>query len=449
MPTIKFMKKIITLISFFILALFLFYAKDVFAVSCTKVGYNTICDDGVTYTQVGNNLYGSNGTSCVVVGNNIDCNGTTYTKVGNTTYGYGDDATTYTQVGNNTYGYGDNGGTYTKVGNTTSGPGDAVSIGNCPANSYYDSLSSNCKCNLGYVASGSSCIYQPSSYSNPCTPNWQCSGFGICTNYLQTQTCSDLNNCNTTSGEPSLTQSCTVTTPTSTPILTPAVTQQSTNQTIAPASIGQITSVSPQTLIPGGQMTITGSGFGDGTGWPSNVCFGSHTGCDFSSARGGSNIQSWSDSQIILTVPYSIAGGGGQITVNVPNPNDLGGYYAISGPNAYITLTPTPAQTTTTSATPTAVTQTPAITQPSVVTQQPVVAQQPTNQISNPPPPVVKNVVTETSVQPTTVIKNTQNQQPTAKTAQTQNQQQPRPQAEPNTSNNIFLNAWNFIRNLF
>lgn len=44
--------------------------------------------------------------------------------------------------------------------------------------------------------------------TSTCTPNWQCSGWSTCTNSQQTQTCNDLNNCNTTSGEPNLTQTC-------------------------------------------------------------------------------------------------------------------------------------------------------------------------------------------------------------------------------------------------
>lgn len=41
-----------------------------------------------------------------------------------------------------------------------------------------------------------------------CTPNWQCSGFGACTNGTQTQTCTDTNSCGTTANRPPLTQSC-------------------------------------------------------------------------------------------------------------------------------------------------------------------------------------------------------------------------------------------------
>lgn len=44
-----------------------------------------------------------------------------------------------------------------------------------------------------------------------CTPNWSCSGFGTCTNGLQTQTCTDKNSCGVTTGEPFLAQPCTIT----------------------------------------------------------------------------------------------------------------------------------------------------------------------------------------------------------------------------------------------
>lgn len=41
-----------------------------------------------------------------------------------------------------------------------------------------------------------------------CQPSWSCSGWGTCINGQQTQTCVDANNCRTSSGRPSLTQSC-------------------------------------------------------------------------------------------------------------------------------------------------------------------------------------------------------------------------------------------------
>jgi len=50
--------------------------------------------------------------------------------------------------------------------------------------------------------SGSECV-------TPCTPDWQCSGFGDCINGQQTQTCTDYNNCGVATNEPATTQSCT------------------------------------------------------------------------------------------------------------------------------------------------------------------------------------------------------------------------------------------------
>lgn len=53
-----------------------------------------------------------------------------------------------------------------------------------------------------------------------CTPNWSCTGFtnSACTNNQQTQTCTDINNCGTTTGEPALTHNgCSVTAITCTP----------------------------------------------------------------------------------------------------------------------------------------------------------------------------------------------------------------------------------------
>ncbi len=45
-----------------------------------------------------------------------------------------------------------------------------------------------------------------------CVPNWNCGSWGICTNGQQTKTCTDGNNCGVTTGRPSLTQTCTVST---------------------------------------------------------------------------------------------------------------------------------------------------------------------------------------------------------------------------------------------
>ncbi len=123
------MKKILTSISFFCVALFLlsilsFSTKEMFNIQgafatsttkCTLVGGTTYCDDGSSYTKVGNSIYGvnSNGTS-------------TYTKVGNSTIGYINYGTstirsTSTIVGNQTIGYVANGTSTSKSTSTLVG----------------------------------------------------------------------------------------------------------------------------------------------------------------------------------------------------------------------------------------------------------------------------------------------------------------------------------------
>lgn len=46
-----------------------------------------------------------------------------------------------------------------------------------------------------------------------CTPNWQCTGFGVCVNGAQTQTCTDTNNCGVSINKPVESQGCTVVAP--------------------------------------------------------------------------------------------------------------------------------------------------------------------------------------------------------------------------------------------
>ena len=45
--------------------------------------------------------------------------------------------------------------------------------------------------------------------STTCTPSWSCTSWSTCSNGQQTRTCSDNNNCGTTSGKPATSQSCT------------------------------------------------------------------------------------------------------------------------------------------------------------------------------------------------------------------------------------------------
>lgn len=52
---------------------------------------------------------------------------------------------------------------------------------------------------------------------NTCTPSWQCANWSTCLSSTQTRTCTDSNNCGTTTKKPSLTQSCTMSTPISSP----------------------------------------------------------------------------------------------------------------------------------------------------------------------------------------------------------------------------------------
>lgn len=56
-------------------------------------------------------------------------------------------------------------------------------------------------CAGGNPVTSQSCTYA-------CTPNWSCSGFGSCISGQQMQTCTDSNNCGTTTNQPSLTREC-------------------------------------------------------------------------------------------------------------------------------------------------------------------------------------------------------------------------------------------------
>ncbi len=46
------------------------------------------------------------------------------------------------------------------------------------------------------------------NYSTGCVPSWSCSSFGYCVNSVKTRTCTDSNNCNSSSSRPALTQTC-------------------------------------------------------------------------------------------------------------------------------------------------------------------------------------------------------------------------------------------------
>jgi len=78
----------------------------------------------------------------------------------------------------------------------------------CPGNNsgYNCSISAD-----SFFVSGleHSAIMELSPLTN-CTPSWSCSDWSACVGAVHTKTCSDLNNCNTTSGKPNLTESCVV-----------------------------------------------------------------------------------------------------------------------------------------------------------------------------------------------------------------------------------------------
>ncbi|MDO8660055.1 MAG: hypothetical protein Q7K54_05685 [Candidatus Parcubacteria bacterium] len=162
------MKKIITFLPiFFFLALFLFNTKDVFASICSQEGNTTFCDDGTNYSQIGNTIFGSDGSNYSTIGNTTFGNdGSHCSQTGNTTFC--NDGTNYSQIDNTIFG--SDGTNYSRIGNTTFGSSGSSVLSSCPANSSYDSLSSKCKCNYGYVVSGSSCVYK--SYTPTYTPSY-------------------------------------------------------------------------------------------------------------------------------------------------------------------------------------------------------------------------------------------------------------------------------------
>ena len=71
-----------------------------------------------SYRQVGNTLYGSDGSSYRQVGNTVyGSDGSSYRQIGNTTYS--SDGSSFRQIGNTTYG--SDGSSYRQIGNTTYG----------------------------------------------------------------------------------------------------------------------------------------------------------------------------------------------------------------------------------------------------------------------------------------------------------------------------------------
>jgi hypothetical protein len=189
----KFMKKIALALLIVFSMIFSLNSKTAFATNCHNYGgATTYCDDGTSYSNYGGSTtYGSDGTSYSNYGG-----ATTYGSDGSTQSNYGgsttysNDGTSYSDYGGSTT-YGSDGSTYNDYGGSTtygSGSGKMIKIPNqkdsiqsnygginekslesginCPLNSSYDSLSSSCKCNYGYVASGSSCIYKSNDNSD-------------------------------------------------------------------------------------------------------------------------------------------------------------------------------------------------------------------------------------------------------------------------------------------
>jgi hypothetical protein len=70
----------------------------------------------------------------------------------------------------------------------------------------------NCHDATGEPSQAQSCnSYNNSSTTTDCTPTWQCNSWNSCSGGQQTRYCYDSNNCGTTTGEPTTTQSCTCT----------------------------------------------------------------------------------------------------------------------------------------------------------------------------------------------------------------------------------------------
>jgi len=105
---------------------------------------------------------------------------------------------------------------------STSGTGNAYCTNGCSGSGVCNSCTpsrpantcgtDNCgnpynNCSTGYTCQGSTCVQNPT-----CTPNWSCGDWGSCqSSNTQTRVCTDLQNCGTLSGRPSITQSCTYT----------------------------------------------------------------------------------------------------------------------------------------------------------------------------------------------------------------------------------------------
>ncbi len=151
----KYMKKEISRILSIAFLLFFVIPQIVFSSNCTTFGSYTTCSDGTNYSTFGDYTTGSDGSSYSTLGNTTRANdGSSCTSLGS--YTTCSNGTNYSNFGN--YTTGSDGSSYSTFGNTTTGTGGNM-IKTCPSNSSYDSLSGDCKCLSGYKSNGSSCVY--------------------------------------------------------------------------------------------------------------------------------------------------------------------------------------------------------------------------------------------------------------------------------------------------
>lgn len=106
---------------------------------------------------------------------------------------------------------------------TTDGHGDVnrktcYTYGSAPTCSESVSYETKTYCDSGYYITGTTStsatgVKTCSLPASVCTPNWQCTNFGTCSeSNTQTRTCTDANSCGVLTGKPAESQACTVTT---------------------------------------------------------------------------------------------------------------------------------------------------------------------------------------------------------------------------------------------
>ena len=185
------MTKYNKLLIFVFLVLFLFNTQTTVAAGTAYtdiLGTTHYSDGSTSYRDIMGNTHFSNGGTAYTditgtvhyTGGTNSSSGTSYTDImGTTHYNFnnGTNGTVYTDVmGTNHYNdnSGNGGSSYTDIMGTTHYGGNIFTTPSCPMNSSYDSLSIGCKCNFGYVASGSSCVYKITSYSGYSTNSNTC-----------------------------------------------------------------------------------------------------------------------------------------------------------------------------------------------------------------------------------------------------------------------------------